>query len=299
LQQVIFILGPTAVGKTDLAVNLTQHLPCELISVDSALIYRQMDIGTGKPQFFHHLIDICEPYESYSAANFRHDALNLIKQIHARGNVPVLVGGTFLYFKALLHNLADLPKSCKQIRQQLQTKLAKNGINALHQELATIDAVSAAKIHSNDTQRILRALEVFYVSGKPLSYYLERERDYQFPYQLVQFGVTCERSFLHEKIAKRFMLMLEQGFLSEAEQLYHRGDLTAEMPSMRAVGYRQFWQYLAGEISFDEACERAIIATRQLAKRQFTWLRSWQNVHYLDSSQTNNLDRLLSVLKAI
>jgi len=287
LPPAIFIMGATATGKTDLAIALTKILPCELISVDSALIYQGMNIGTAKPKFFHHLIDICDPAQSYSAVNFRNDALAKMAQITKQGKIPVLVGGTFLYFKTLLNNVADLPNADLDLRAKLKTQMQANGVHFLHQQLQQIDAQTAAKLHQNDSQRIMRALEVFYLTSKPLSAHFKEQQASTLPYQIVQFGLTCERQILRHKIAMRFAQMLTQGFVAEVEGLYKRGDLAQDMPSMRAVGYRQLWQYLAGEISFKDACERAVIATCQLAKRQDTWLKSWQNVILIDNSSVN------------
>jgi len=296
MNYVIFILGATATGKTNLAIELTKHLPCELISVDSALIYKDMDIGTAKPDFFHHLINILDPKQSYSAANFRSDCLALIAQILAKGKVPILVGGTFLYFKALLNNLAELPNADENIRIHLNQQLQTKGLNFLYDELKKIDHISARKINPNDTQRILRALEVFYATNKPLSYHLAQQAHYVFPHHVMQFGLNIERNKLHQRIATRFNHMLEQGFVDEVSNLYNRGDLNATMPSMRAVGYRQMWQYLAGEISFHDACEKSIIATRKLAKRQCTWLNSWNNVHHLNHNDSY-VDQVLNYIK--
>jgi len=300
MDYVIFILGATATGKTNLAIELTKYLSCELISVDSALVYKGMDIGTGKPSFKHHLIDILEPNQNYSAASFRADSLELIKQILAKGKIPILVGGTFLYFKALLNNLADLPNANEQIRYELNQQLQLKGLNFLHHKLEQIDPISALKIHAHDKQRIMRALEVFYLTGKPLSLHLAEQFCYKFPYKVIQFGLNIERSELHKRIAVRFKQMLELGFVDEVVKLYNRGDLNDDMPAIRAVGYRQIWQYLAARCSYAEACEKAIIATRQLAKRQCTWLSSWDNVINLNGkvSSSENAIKIIKYLES-
>lgn len=302
---VVLIMGPTASGKTDLALALAARQPCELISVDSALVYRGMDIGTAKPspellqQYPHALVDILDPAESYSAASFRADALELIEQALAKGRLPVLVGGTMLYYKALLSGLAQMPPACAQTRLQLEQQLATQGIEALHQELQQIDAATAERLHVNDAQRIMRALEVWRVSGQTMSQHFARQQQQQaeLPFSPLAFAVAPqERSVLHQRIAQRFEIMLEQGFVAEVEQLKARGDLHAELPSMRAVGYRQVWDYLDGQYDATQMQERGVAATRQLAKRQLTWLRSWPNLHWIDSLSQNKLDQLLKKL---
>ncbi|MGI0153928.1 MULTISPECIES: tRNA (adenosine(37)-N6)-dimethylallyltransferase MiaA [Pseudidiomarina] len=287
--KVICLYGPTAAGKTGLAIALTQALPCDIISVDSALIYRGMDIGTAKPsaaeqaQAPHRLIDICDPSESYSAAQFAADAREEIEAILARGRIPLLVGGTMLYFKALLEGMSDLPEADPAIRQQLLEQVASAGTHALHQRLEQIDPVSAARIHPHDPQRLVRALEVYLSSGQTLTE-LTTQRTGALPYPVLQLAVAPHnRSVLHERIKVRFLQMLEQDFLAEVEQLRQRSDLHLDLPALRCVGYRQAWQYLAGECSYDEMVERGIAATRQLAKRQLTWLRKWPGVHWLDT----------------
>ncbi|MDX1392041.1 MAG: tRNA (adenosine(37)-N6)-dimethylallyltransferase MiaA [Rheinheimera sp.] len=303
-KDVIFLMGPTASGKTALATQLYQQVPCELISVDSALIYRGMDIGTAKPTTAelarapHHLIDIRDPAQSYSAADFRADALRLIAQIQHRGNIPVLVGGTMLYFKALLEGISPLPEADPQIRQQLEAEAAQRGWAALHEELAQVDPVSARRIHPNDPQRINRALEVYRISGRSLTE-LTAEKGEPFAYPVHQFAIAPQdRAVLHQRIALRFAQMLAAGFEKEVEKLRQRTDLHLDLPSMRCVGYRQMWQYLAGECSYADMTERGIAATRQLAKRQLTWLRGWQNLTWLDSEAplAENLQAVLSSL---
>ncbi|OUM28755.1 tRNA (adenosine(37)-N6)-dimethylallyltransferase MiaA [Pseudomonas sp. 1239] len=312
----IFLMGPTAAGKTDLAIELTKVLPCELISVDSALVYRGMDIGTAKPskallaEHPHRLIDILDPAQSYSAADFRRDALQAMAEITARGNIPLLVGGTMLYFKALLEGLADMPAADAQVRAELEAEAAQLGWQALHAQLAEVDPESAARIHPNDPQRLVRALEVYRVSGMTMTSHRERQSaqssvagasgQEQLPYTVASLAIAPQdRKVLHERIALRFGQMLEQGFVDEVRSLRARSDLHAGLPSIRAVGYRQVWDHLDGKLSAAEMQERGIIATRQLAKRQFTWLRSWADLHWLDSLACDNLPRTLKYLGSV
>ena len=307
LPPAIFLMGPTASGKTDLAIELAQRLPCEIISVDSALVYRGMDIGTAKPapellaQFPHRLIDIRDPAEAYSAAEFRSDALAAMAEATAAGRIPLLIGGTMLYYKALLDGLAAMPSADAAVRAELEARAEAEGLAALHAELAQVDPESAARIHPNDPQRLVRALEVYRVSGQSMSEHrrLQAEGREALPYQVVQLAIApAERSVLHQRIALRFRLMLEQGFIDEVQALYQRRDLHAGLPSIRSVGYRQAWDYLDGKIGKEEMSERAIIATRQLAKRQFTWLRSWESLHWLDSLSCDKLQQALRCLPA-
>ncbi|HHX33996.1 MAG TPA: tRNA (adenosine(37)-N6)-dimethylallyltransferase MiaA [Gammaproteobacteria bacterium] len=313
LPPAIFLMGPTASGKTDLALQLVQELPCEIISVDSALIYRQMDIGSAKPSpeilqaFPHHLVDILDPAQSYSAAQFRHDALIAMADITARGRIPLLVGGTMLYYKALMEGLAPMPAADPQVRAALELQAEEQGWDALYAELQRVDPVSAERIHRNDPQRITRALEVWRVSGQSMTEHrLQQALQKQasngrhLPYNVATFAIAPQqRSVLHERIAQRFHLMLEQGFITEVEALWQRGDLHADLPAIRAVGYRQAWAYLQGDYAYDEMIERGIIATRQLAKRQFTWLRSWSDVHWLDSLSCEVMPHTLNKLKQL
>ncbi|WP_040977566.1 tRNA (adenosine(37)-N6)-dimethylallyltransferase MiaA [Necropsobacter massiliensis] len=288
----IFLMGPTASGKTELAIKLRQILPVDVISVDSALIYRGMDIGTAKPGAEelalapHRLINIKDPSESYSAAQFRTDALREMHEISAEGRIPLLVGGTMLYYKALLDGLSPLPGADENIRREIEARAAQKGWNALHAELASIDPIAARRINPNDSQRINRALEVFYISGKSLTE-LSAQKGESPPYHIVQFAIAPqERALLHQRIERRFHLMLEQGFQQEVEKLYQRADLHPDLPSIRCVGYRQMWEYLRGDYGYDEMIFRGICATRQLAKRQITWLRGWQHpIQWLDSLQ--------------
>lgn len=312
----IFLMGPTASGKTDLALELAKILPCDLISVDSALVYREMDIGTAKPSkalleaFPHRLIDIREPSETYSAADFCADARQAMADITAAGRIPLLVGGTMLYFKALLEGLADMPSADPTIRAEIEAVAAEQGWGEVHRQLAEVDPESAARIHPNDPQRLTRALEVHRVSGMTMTEHRERQRQgnadsdapfvAHFPYTAVHLAIAPqERALLHARIAQRFRHMLEQGFVDEVSRLRARGDLQPELPSMRAVGYRQVWEYLDGGMSYDEMTERGIIATRQLAKRQLTWLRSWGQLQWLDSMARDNVSRVLKSLKAV
>lgn len=288
----IFLMGPTASGKTDLAIQLRQHLPVEVISVDSALIYRGMDIGTAKPSKAelalapHRLIDICDPAESYSAANFRTDALREMQEISAQSKIPLLVGGTMLYYKALLEGLSPLPSADEKVRSEIEAKAALIGWGGLHQELCKIDPISAQRINPNDSQRINRALEVFYLTGKTLTE-LTAQKGEALPYDILQFAIAPEqREVLHLRIEQRFHKMIELGFQQEVEKLYRRPDLNENLPSIRCVGYRQMWEYLRGDYDHDEMIFRGICATRQLAKRQITWLRGWTSpMQWLDSLQ--------------
>lgn len=282
LPPAIFLMGPTASGKTGVAVELAQTLPVELISVDSALVYRDMNIGTAKPDAAtlvrapHHLIDIIDPTEAYSAAAFRRDAQHLMSDITARGKIPLLVGGTMLYFKALLEGLSDLPVADPAVRAELDAVIAEHGIAYLHRQLTEIDAETAARLSPNDTQRIGRAMEIYRVTGKPMSELLKLQTDNAaLPYRITSIALLPDdRSALHQRIATRFRQMLDMGLLEELTGLRQRYTLHPDLPSMRCVGYRQAWQYLDGEITKAQLLETGIVATRQLAKRQLTWLRS-------------------------
>ncbi|MDT8429270.1 MAG: tRNA (adenosine(37)-N6)-dimethylallyltransferase MiaA [Pseudomonadales bacterium] len=303
---VLCLAGPTAVGKTALAVELVQRLPLQIINVDSAQIYRGMDIGTGKPDQAtlarapHRLIDFLDPAQSYSAASFRTDAIREITDILQNGKIPLLVGGTMLYFKALRDGLAPLPAADPRLRQQIELEADQIGWAGIHRRLAEVDPAAAQRIHPNDPQRLQRALEVYLLTGKSLSHWHRQQGvDGQPPFDLHFFSIQPGlRSVLHEKISKRFDKMLKAGLLAEVEMLYRRPDLHAGLPALRSVGYRQVWQYLGGEISYDEMRERGIIATRQLAKRQITWLRSWPNLRNYDSDNPQLLDQVLKSLEA-
>jgi len=300
---VICISGPTAAGKTALAMALYDKFPCEIVSVDSALIYKGMDIGTAKPttaeqaQYPHHLIDICDPAESYSAADFARDAQQLIEDIIGRGKTPVLVGGTMLYYKALLAGLSELPPANAEIRSEIQAEADALGWEVLHQRLAVIDPISAARIHPNDPQRLMRALEVFAVSGQTLTA-LTQEQKPGLALPTWQIAVApSDRKLLHKRIELRFDQMLAQNFQAEVEKLLARGDLHIDLPAIRCVGYRQMWQFLNGELTFEAMRERGIIATRQLAKRQITWLRSWPILTWLDPTQGDLLAQAMATLE--
>ncbi len=298
LPKAIFLMGPTASGKTDLAIALVQSGLCDIISVDSALIYKGMDIGTAKPTLQeqqlapHRLIDILDPAESYSVAQFRQDALREMQQITEQGRIPLLVGGTMMYYKALTDGISNLPESDAAVRQQISEEAESKGWQALHEELQTIDAVSAARIHPNDPQRLMRAIEVYRLTGKSMTE-LTATRSSSIPYNILQLGIAPEdRSVLHQRIEQRFDIMLKNGFQSEVEALMQRKDLHLDLPSMRCVGYRQMWLYLVGKYDFDEMRYRGIVATRQLAKRQLTWLRGWPELHWLDTFANNNVNRV-------
>ena len=292
----MFVLtGPTGVGKSDWAIRLADHAAVEIVSVDSALVYRGLDIGSAKPpralreRIPHHLIDICAPTESYSAGQFVTDATTCIGQIHARRRVPLLVGGTMLYLRALVHGLAPLPQASPQVRAQLDERAAREGWPALHVELSRVDLQAAARIAANDSQRIQRALEVYYTTGSPIS---ELQRATVSPlagFRLKYWALApTDRSMLHERLSRRFQAMMEAGFLNEVKELHQRGDLTARHPAMRSVGYRQLWAHLDGEYSLQEAEQRGVFATRQLAKRQLTWLRAEKLARWLDPETTES-----------
>ncbi|WP_456376578.1 tRNA (adenosine(37)-N6)-dimethylallyltransferase MiaA [Thiolapillus sp.] len=298
----IFVMGPTAAGKTELAVELAQQLPVDVISVDSALVYRGMDIGTAKPgpellrEVPHALVDICEPEEAYSAARFRTDALEKMWESSRAGNIPLLVGGTMLYFRALEQGLSDLPESDTEVRSALQRRLQQQGSAALHRELQLQDPKSAKRIHPNDPQRILRALEVMEISGQPLSR-LQEQQGEKLPYDILKLvKVPRERAVLHERIARRFDTMLQCGFEEEVQALMARPGFSPQLPSMRAVGYRQMIGYLQGVSSREEMREKGIIATRQLAKRQLTWLRRESSANWLYEEQEKILGRVLKLI---
>lgn len=280
--KIISLMGPTASGKTAFAMALYDRYPIDIISVDSALIYRGMNIGTAKPtqselqKYPHKLIDICDPSESYSAANFRSDAISAIENTLNNGRIPLLVGGTMLYFKALIEGLSPLPAANSEIRQQIEEKANKYGWQSIHEELKKVDPVSASRIHPNDPQRLNRALEVYLISGKSLTELTQHSGEL-LPYNIMQFAIMPpDRAELHQRIEQRFLQMLEFGFEDEVKRLMERGDLHPNLPSIRCVGYRQMWEYLSGEISYDEMVFKGICATRQLAKRQITWLRGWK-----------------------
>ncbi len=300
----VCLMGPTASGKTQIAVQLVQQFPFEIISVDSAMVYRDMDIGTAKPSADivhrapHQLINLIDPSETYSAAQFCKDAMQAINDIQGHHKIPLLVGGTMLYFRALLRGMADLPSANQAIRQQLEQEAMIKGWPAMHEKLKHIDPEAAEKIYPQDSQRIQRALEVFMVSGKKISV-LQKESGALL--QAVQphclIVAPDNRAVLHERIALRFHQMLAEGLVDEVKQLYDRGDLTGHMPAMRSVGYRQVWQYLSGELTHDNMIEHGIIATRQLAKRQLTWLRAWPDAVWFNSESEHIYSELVHYVK--
>ena len=299
---VIFLMGPTASGKTGLAIELTKAVPSEIISVDSALVYRDMDIGTAKPtkqelaDAPHRLINFLDPAQSYSAADFRADALEAIEQIHQQGKIPLLVGGTMMYFKALLEGISPLPAADPNVRAEIEKQAAEQGWAAMHQQLAEVDSVAAARIHPNDPQRINRALEVYRITGQTMTQLSAIKGD-ALGFEVLQFAIAPnDKSLLHQRIEQRFKQMIAQGFEQEVKKLYERGDLHLDLPSMRCVGYRQMWQYFEGIHDYDEMIFRGVVATRQLAKRQMTWLRSWQNLRWLKTGDKENLQHILTSL---
>ncbi len=305
LPPAIFLMGPTASGKTGLAIELAQRFPVELISVDSALVYRSMNIGTAKPDAEtlakapHHLIDIIEPTEAYSVAQFRTDALRLMADITSRGKIPLLVGGTMLYFKALQGGLSNLPQADVEIRARLDAEAAALGWPAMHAKLAKIDTETAARLKSTDSQRIQRALEVWEISGKPLSTLFKESITAAMPYRLLKIALTpSDRSVLHQRIATRFDIMLRQGLLHEVAGLLKKyPTLRPDVPSMRCVGYRQTLQHLRGEFDLATLREKGIAATRQLAKRQLTWLRGMDDTIEVDCISENILDSTSEMVK--
>jgi tRNA dimethylallyltransferase len=300
----ILLMGPTASGKTDLAVELVQRLPCEIVSVDSAMVYRGMDIGTAKPtpdvlaRAPHRLIDILDPAEAYSTARFRDDALAAMAQIGAQGRIPLLVGGTMLYFKALQQGLARLPSADPLLRQALSDEAAVIGWSAMHRRLERLDPQAAARIHPNDPQRIQRALEVHALTGRSMSALIASAAESaELPYRLLKLvRAPADRDALRERIARRFRAMLEQGLVEEVARLRERGDLTADLPSMRSVGYRQVWSHLDGALDAEAMCLKGIVASRQLAKRQLTWLRAESATHWL-ADDPDPLDAALSLIR--
>jgi tRNA dimethylallyltransferase len=328
----ICLMGPTAAGKTDLALALTENLPCDIISVDSALIYKGMDIGTAKPDktFLqkapHRLIDIIEPYESYSVAQFYSDAYREMQDITAKGRIPLLVGGTMMYYRIIQQGIANLPSADEQVRLDITKDATMHGWAYVHAQLAKVDPDSAARIKPTDSQRIQRALEVYRLSGKTMTQLWNDQQnqagnvtdaDYTetkcadvkstegeaaglapLPYRFLNFSIApADRKELHKRIEKRFDSMLENGFLEEVNTFYQQENITSDMSSMRCVGYRQVWDYLDKKLSYDEMRERGIIATRQLAKRQLTWLRSWPNLYQLDTNDTKVLAKALEIVE--
>ncbi len=304
LPPAVFLMGPTASGKTELAIRLVEALPLEIISVDSALVYRGMDIGTAKPtpaeltRAAHRLIDICDPADAYSAARFRADALQAMAEITASGRVPLLVGGTMLYFRALEQGLSALPAADPGVRARLEREAAIHGWAGLHARLARVDPAAAARIHPNDPQRIQRALEVWELTGTSLSKLQGRDGRQPFPYRVVKLArAPIDRARLHELIALRFRRMLEAGLEDEVRGLLARGDLAPELPAMRSVGYRQVLRYLLGDRNRETMIDKSIVASRQLAKRQLTWLRSDPEVKWLDEASGDAFEQALKIVK--
>ena len=297
----IFLLGPTASGKSDLAMKLTSHLPVELVSVDSALVYRDMNIGTAKPdaeilrQYPHHLVDIRNPDEVYSAADFRSEVLTLMSAISERGNIPLLVGGTMLYFKVLIEGIASMPAADSAIREKIVREAETGGWQKVHQRLAEVDPESAARIHPNDPQRLQRALEIWELTGESMTQLHKKQQDLvSLPFSVCQLAIIpSDRADLHRIIAARFEQMIKDGFIEEVEHLREKYDLNAELPSIKSVGYRQVWQFLEGEVDRKAMQARAIIATRQLAKRQFTWLRGWSNLKEIPFPEVNEALKII------
>lgn len=301
----IFVMGPTAAGKTDLALRLFDRLPCELISVDSALVYKGMDIGTAKPspellaQAPHRLIDILDPAQIYSVASFREDALLAMAEITAAGRIPLLVGGTMLYYRSLEHGLSELPAANEAVRARLDAEVAAHGLSELHRRLADVDPAAAARINPNDRQRIQRALEVYELTGINMTELCARSPRQNLPYTVAKIVIApAQRATLHERIERRFDAMLEQGFVEEVVCLRQMEGVNLSLPSMRAVGYRQVWEYLDGNYGYDQLVDRGVAATRQFAKRQLTWLRSEQGVAWFDGESPVLIDDVLRYLQA-
>ncbi len=300
---VVFLMGPTASGKTALAMQLYDELPCEIVSVDSAMIYKGMDIGTAKPdaetlrQYPHRLIDLCDPSEAYSAAEFRRDALNEISEIRNSGKIPLLTGGTMMYFNALKNGLAQLPEADPEVRQRLLDEANAMGWPYMHAKLAKVDPESAQRLNPNDSQRLQRALEIYEVSGRTMTD-LWAEQEQQKPeFPIISMAVMPnDRAELHKRIEQRFDIMLEQGFVDEVRSLWDRGDLNLQMPSVRCVGYRQVWEYFSDTWDYETMRFKGIVATRQLAKRQVTWLRSWEKLAWMDTHDPKLLSNALKLV---
>lgn len=305
LPPVICLMGPTASGKTALAMELFKHLPCDIISVDSALVYKCMDIGTAKPtaeelsEFPHRLINLKDASESYSAAEFCSDALREIASIRANNRIPLLVGGTMMYFKSLIEGISPLPEASPEIRAVIESEANEHGWEYMHQQLAEFDAVAAERIHPNDPQRLTRAIEVYRLTGNTLSQLTEIKGD-RLQGDVLQFAISPkDRKDLHDRIALRYEQMIAQGFEAEVVKLKARKDLHENLPSIRCVGYRQMWQYLNGEMNHEEMIFRGICATRQLAKRQLTWLRNWPELHWLHMEDEDNLQQIISAVSKL
>lgn len=306
MKPIICLMGPTASGKTSLAVEIVQRFSCEIISVDSAMVYRGMDIGTAKPDADilriapHRLIDFLDPKEAYSAGQFRQDALREIEAIIADNKIPLLVGGTMMYFRILQQGLATLPQADPTVRAELKSRAEKEGWESLHAYLSTVDAVAGKKINPNDSQRIQRALEVYLLTGKNMTEWQAQNTSPLAGYNIHNIILApANREHLHERIALRFEQMLAAGLIDEVRALYERGDLTADLPSIRSVGYREVWEYFSGLSTATEMREKAIIATRQLAKRQMTWLRSWPDAKWLDALASDVLSQMMKMVQKV
>ncbi len=304
IDEVIFLMGPTASGKTSLAVELVKHLPLEIVSVDSAMVYRGMDIGTAKPTREvleiapHRLIDICDPTESYSAGRFRRDAMTAIEEIRENNRIPILVGGTGLYFRSLEQGFSDLPSTDPALRTRLTQMMRERGSPALHAELSRVDPVSAERLHPNDSQRIQRALEVYEITKTPLSVFIAEGRLGALPHKVIKLALApSDRRIIRERTRQRFIRMLDNGLVDEVRGFFEQENMHEGLTSMRMVGYRQVWSYLADCLSYSEMQERAVIATRQLAKRQFTWLRAEDNTTWFDSSRPDIAQVVIEFLR--
>ncbi|MFT5425801.1 MAG: tRNA dimethylallyltransferase [Gammaproteobacteria bacterium] len=301
---VIFLMGPTATGKTDIALSLFKQYPIELISVDSAMVYKGMDIGTAKPskellnEVPHRLIDICEPDETYSAARFRADALQAIDEIHSQNRIPLLVGGTGLYFRALASGISDLPDADVKVRQQLELEAEEIGWQAMHARLAEIDPISAERIHPNDPQRIQRAMEIYEITGRNMTDHHKDDTTSSFPFKVIKIILNPDdRSILRERIKHRFLQMLDDGLIDEVRTFHENGRFSGSLPAMRMVGYRQVWNFLDGETNYEEMVEKGIVATRQLAKRQMTWFRKEEDAIRLNCDDFALEDKIRVILK--
>lgn len=297
--RVVVLMGPTACGKSDLAIEIARECAMEIVSADSVQVYRDMDIGSAKPcagilaEIPHHLIDILDPAISYSAAEFRLDAIKVITDIHSRGKIPLLTGGTMLYLKALKEGIAELPAADEEIRERITSLARSNGWAAVHKRLGEVDPEAARRINPNDPQRLQRALEVYEITGKTITSMHQIGKTAS-GFDLLEIAIVpSDRAFLHQRIAERFDKMLDLGFMEEVQQLRERGDLHAELPSIKAVGYRQAWAHLQGEMDYATMREKAIVATRQLAKRQYTWLRSWKDLRLIDAPDRSLVLKIL------
>jgi tRNA dimethylallyltransferase len=295
-EPLICLMGPTAAGKTDAAIALAESFDVELISVDSALVYRGLSIGAAQPDYPHHLIDIRDPADVYTAADFVDDTLNCIADARSRGRRAVLVGGTMMYYRALIEGLSDMPASDPAIRAEIEAEASRAGWPEMHRELAAVDPDTASSLHPNHSQRISRALEVFRQTGSPMSHW-QRSGSQEQRAAICVALAPSDRATLHARIEARFDLMLTSGFVEEVKALFERGDLHADLPAIRAVGYRQIWSHLSGECSLEDARDKGIAATRQLAKRQITWLRGWSGLHWINSEAKDGQEQVKNRLR--